>query len=376
MIFLFGFAGWLLGGHGTFGLFRVTPISLYAFLFIIALGLTFTGLLFWYWRLHLKGREKKGLSGFLLVASVIFIALFSFSFVLLGVFPPSKDIPPVTQLPVPDITGQNLHFAVGSDAHFGAGTNSPDKTMAMLDRIGDPANKYDMFFFLGDLVEYGFKDTQWEAALKAFSAAANAVPVRFVPGNHDTLCGGLSRYLYYGGPAIVESPDASRLWRRIDAGNVHFFLLDIEWSAETFTREQADWLETQLASVPDRDWKIVMSHGFYYSSGTTVMGWNWYDNPETIAALTPLFEKYGVDIVFSGHNHYQELLRHSNVTYVVSGAFGGVPDPPPTYISPASLWQLSGGTGFVDVTLQDNEATLYFRDYNSNITHSFTLVKD
>ena len=49
------------------------------------------------------------------------------------------------------------------------------------------------------------------------------------------------------------------------------------------------------------DWKIVMSHGFYYGSGSVQDGWQWYDNPETIKAVTPLFEKYGVNLVFSGH---------------------------------------------------------------------------
>jgi hypothetical protein len=156
---------------------------------------------------------------------------------------------------------------------------------------------------------------------------------------------------------------------------VHFLLLDIEWTAETYTKEQAAWLETQLQSIPAQDWTIVMGHGFYYASGVTVMGWNWYDNPETISALTPLFEKYSVDIVFSGHNHYMELLEHAGVTYVVCGAFGGVPDPEPTYISPASLWRLQGAAGFVDVTIHGDEAILSFISSNGDILQSFTIVK-
>jgi len=374
--FLFGFVAWSLSCHGAIGLIRVTSIFLYVLAALIALGLAFTGLFAWYWRLSLKGREKNKLFISLFVASIIFIALFAFSFVQLGLFPPSKDIQPVTQLALPGIERQEIHFAVGSDAHFGAGTNSPDKSAAMLEQIGNPANKFDLFFFLGDLVEYGFKDSQWDEALKAFSDTAANVPVRFAPGNHDTMFGGLSRYLAYCAPAVKCAQDSSRLWSRIDAGNVHFLLLDVEWSAETITWGQKDWLEEQLKSIPSGDWKIVMSHGFYYSSGTSLLGWNWYDNPETISVLVPLFEKYGVDIVFSGHNHYLELLQHSSVTYIVCGAFGGKLDPTPTYISSGSIWRLPGQAGYVDVALNGNEATMYFRDPDANILKSFTVIKE
>ncbi len=375
IIFVFGFISWALSGHGFIGLIRLNPPFLYVLIFIIVSGLVFTGLFFWYWWLYLKERQRKGLFTSLLTLSIIFILLFAFAFVQTGVFPPSKDIKPVTQLAIPALNGQNLHFAVGSDAHFGAGTNSPEKTIAMLNYIGNPANKYDLFVSLGDNVEYGFSDSQWAEAVKAFSAIANKIPMRFVPGNHDTMFGGLSRYLAYGAPAVDQTQSSSRLWQRIDVGNIHFLLLDVEWSAETITNEEYDWLEAQIKSIPAGDWKIVMSHGFYYSSGYTLLGWHWYDNPETISKLTPLFEKYGVDMVFSGHNHYMELLQHSGVTYVIDGAFGGKPDPPPIYISPASLWRLQGQTGFVDVAIQGNDATLNFRDYNSNILKSFTIEK-
>ena len=65
----------------------------------------------------------------------------------------------------PPANGESLHFAVASDAHFGAGDSRNDLTAKMLQQIADPANKYNLFFYLGDLVEYGFKDAQWQEAL-------------------------------------------------------------------------------------------------------------------------------------------------------------------------------------------------------------------
>lgn len=272
--------------------------------------------------------------------------------------------------------GELLHFAVASDAHFGASTSRNDLTTQMLAEISNTTNDYDMLFFLGDLVDYGFQNNQWQRAFEAFSPTTSVIPVRFAVGNHDTLFSGLNDYEDYCYPAAIELQTGSRLWYRIDVGKVHFLILDLEWSAESFTSAQATWLEAQLRSIPADDWKIVMSHSFYYASGLEADGWKWHDNPETIALLTPLFEEYKVDLVFSGHDHHLELLENSGVVYAICGAFGGLPDPERTYTSPSSLWYLSGEYGFVDVSLGGNQCNLIFRNSNFEVLKTFTLNKN
>jgi hypothetical protein len=370
-----GLVGWVLAGHGTIGLLRVTPVFLYALILVGLLGLALAGLLVLYLRNTRPeaGRRRGGVAVSLFTVSVICILLFSSLFVTLGGLPHAGDITPMPRLDISSGEADSLHFAVGADSHIGAGTNRPDETAAMLDYIGDPANAYDAFFFLGDMVEYGFRDNQWRAALDLFSPVAAQVPTLFAAGNHDTLFGGLNRYL--AGCAPAAAPGASRLWYRVDAGRVHFIVLDVEWSAETVTKGQVKWLEEQLDDIPDEDWKIVFSHGFYYGSGTTVMGWDWYDNPETISALAAIFEKYGVDIVFSGHNHDLEYLEHSGVSYVVCGGFGGAPDPVPAYLSPASRWLKSGRSGFADISIAKGQAVLSFRGSDGDVLGTFTIPK-
>lgn len=272
--------------------------------------------------------------------------------------------------------GESLHFAVASDAHFGSSTSRDDLTTQMLAEISNTANDFDMFFFLGDLVEYGFQNNQWQQAFEALSPATSVIPIRFAVGNHDTLFSGLNNYKSYCYPATMELQTGSRLWYRIDIGKVHFLILDLEWSAESFTSAQATWLEAQLGSIPADDWKIVMSHGFYYASGLEMDGWKWYDNPETIALLAPLFEQYKVDLVFSGHDHHLELLQNSRVIYAICGAFGGSPDPERTYTSPSSLWYLSGEYGFVDITLSGNQCNLIFRSSDFEVLKTFTFDKN
>jgi UDP-2,3-diacylglucosamine pyrophosphatase LpxH len=276
----------------------------------------------------------------------------------------------------PGIDGLPLRFAVGSDAHFGSEHSRNDLTGTILAHISDPANVFSYQFLLGDMVEYGFINDQWHEALRAVSASAVTIPARLVPGNHDTLFTGDDLYDYYGYPAGMDLQTGSRRWSRIDVGDVHFLLLDLEWNLETYTDEQAGWLAAQLECIPDDEWKIVMSHGYYYASGSSMDGWPWYDNPDTITALTPLFEENGVDIVFSGHIHQMELLEQSNVTYVICSGLGGLPDPERAYLSPASQWYVSGEYGYTDVTIDGEGARIFFRDPENAEIKRFTVARN
>ena len=266
-----------------------------------------------------------------------------------------------------------LRFAIGSDAHFGASTRHEDASAQMLYQIADPKNAYDYFFLVGDTVQLGFCKSHWREAFNGLSQTTESIPLYIIPGNHDTLFSGLSNYLRYASPG--NQNDANKLWTRLDIWQIHFLIIDLEWSAEAFTDEQAAWLESELQSIPTDDWKIVLSHGFAYASGPDNAGRHRYDNPDTIACLAPLFEKYGVDIVFSGHNHQMEVLEKSGVTYVLSSPFGGVAENTRTYISPYSLWYQSGQHGFADMTIAGDEAVIIFRTPEGDELYRHILVR-
>ena len=80
---------------------------------------------------------------------------------------------------------------------------------------------------------------------------------------------------------------------------------------------QRAFLERTLAGATER-WRIVMLHHPPYSAG--YQG----SDKDVRRAFVPIFERYGVQLVLSGHDHdYQRSRVLDGTTYVVSGAAAG-----------------------------------------------------
>jgi hypothetical protein len=80
--------------------------------------------------------------------------------------------------------------------------------------------------------------------------------------------------------------------------------------------EQYVWLESKLR-LHASDWVFVSGHYPPHSAYSE-------DKKEVRVRdeLTPLFERYGVDIVFGGHHHDYQRFVFDGVTYVVTGGGG------------------------------------------------------
>jgi hypothetical protein len=99
----------------------------------------------------------------------------------------------------------------------------------------------------------------------------------------------------------------------VDYGNVHVVSLDTQLSARDDTARETmrQWLIADL-SANTLDWTIVIFHHPPYTKGANHDSDDTEDNaidrPEWDIRndFTPLFETYGVDIVYSGHSHSYE----------------------------------------------------------------------
>lgn len=88
-------------------------------------------------------------------------------------------------------------------------------------------------------------------------------------------------------------------------GNVQFFALDSTY----MDARQLAWLEQNLRSS-NAAWKICFFHHPLYNDGKM-------HGPDLDLRnrLAPLFKKYGVNVVFSGHEHAYERIKPVDSTY-------------------------------------------------------------
>ncbi len=178
---------------------------------------------------------------------------------------------------------------------------------SVVDRIAILAP--DFYLNTGDLVEDGARPDQWDTFFEIEKELLANVPFFPTLGNHE-----VNHQNYFD---LFYLPRNER-WYSFDYGNAHFVCLEVDgYASYNPGSEQYRWLKNDLESA-DRLWKFVFFHIPPYSSGAHG------NDSGVINALTPLFEQYGVDIVFNGHDHDYERSVVNGVTYIVSGG-GGAP---------------------------------------------------
>ena len=148
-------------------------------------------------------------------------------------------------------------------------------------------------------------------------------------------------------PAIAIDLPSPRpaVFYSFDWGPVHFAVVDSIADFEECSA-QLRWLCADLAAAAERDvpWKIILIHHPAYSAGLHGPRPN-FDGTDLTAnqLIPPLAERYGVDVVISGHDHnyqrsfplldgevvdaWQEPLYQSPAgpVYIVSGGGGATP---------------------------------------------------
>jgi len=95
--------------------------------------------------------------------------------------------------------------------------------------------------------------------------------------------------------------------------DVRFFALETDYLSPA----QLSWLQKELESSNEK-WKIPYFHHPLYSSGG-----RHGSHVEHRNTLEPLFLKYGVSVVFTGHDHFYERIKPQNgIVYFVVGSGG------------------------------------------------------
>ena len=103
--------------------------------------------------------------------------------------------------------------------------------------------------------------------------------------------------------------DGKRYYK-FSKGGVDFFALDSTY----MTPQQVTWLKSELERS-DAKWKIPYFHHPIYSSGERHGA-----EVDLQVLIEPLFVQNGVDVVFSGHEHFYERMKpQKGIVYVTQG---------------------------------------------------------
>lgn len=96
-------------------------------------------------------------------------------------------------------------------------------------------------------------------------------------------------------------------------GDVSFYALNSNY----MDKKQIDWLNEKLAT-DTAPWKIAFFHHPPYSSGSAHGS-----DTKLREIIEPIFLKYGMNVVFTGHEHFYERIKpQKGIYYFISGAGG------------------------------------------------------
>jgi hypothetical protein len=217
-----------------------------------------------------------------------------------------------------------------------------------------------------------------------------------VIGNHDIEDGHLDEILEH-----YDDDYQSEQYYAFSHENVRIIVMstEVDYNAGS---AQHSFVESELedaAADSSVDWIIIAMHRQMYASPTDALGHEELDLRE---AYHPLFQKYGVDLVLYGHNHYYERtypLNYSSdddsdgpfittreaTNYVnpdgqkfITIGTGGQSIFEFTDRKPYIVSQFDEGYGFLDITIRDGGKRLtgIFYENDGSIEDEFTVTKE
>lgn len=130
-------------------------------------------------------------------------------------------------------------------------------------------------------------------------------------GNHEGSAQNSKAFLE---PANKNS--GHNFYYSFDFGNIHFTVISTEHSVKPGS-DQWKFVEQDFKNT-SKKWKITVFHMPAYAAG------GHGSNNDMIKMTTELFEKYGVDICLTGHNHFYQRNYLNNIYHLVFGG-GGAP---------------------------------------------------
>ncbi len=273
---------------------------------------------------------------------------------------------------------QNYTFSTpAADKSFSfiwVGDTHHSPTLTNLFSLADKTYPDAAFYSIaGDLVSDGMQRDQWDDLFEFTKDVICRKPFMSVLGNHDNRSGlGAMMYREFfsypkNGPKDIKKEHTYSFKYK----NALFLMIDVTSPIEL----QTAWIEDQLANT-DATWKFAMFHFPPY---------NWEEPYFDIQkAWVPVFDKYHVDMVFSGHIHYYMRSKpmkggkvvdsyNDGTAYIISI---GIPTKPEEHIDePYAAVRNFDGDIYQYLKIDGNQLKYMAIDSDGNLVDSFKLEK-
>ncbi|MEZ4658355.1 MAG: metallophosphoesterase [Caldilineaceae bacterium] len=191
---------------------------------------------------------------------------------------------------------------------------------------------------------------------------------RFFPslGNHDWESMSCSEGTCVGPYLDYFTLPGNERYYSFERGPVRFFVLDSdprEPDGITPLSTQAMWLREELKSST-ATWNLAIAHHSPFSSGSRHGSHKEMQWP---------FAQWGIDAVFSGHDHVYERLELGGVTYFVNGLGGKSRHPFRTDPFKGSQFTYNSDFGAMLVAADETQITFQFLTADNEVVDSATL---
>lgn len=216
---------------------------------------------------------------------------------------------------------------------------------------------YDLIIHTGDIAYDSGTIAEFEDNVFAvYNRLFRHLPFFPVSGNHEYETDDARPYR-----DVFALPSNER-WFSYDWGNVHFAAIDTEQDYAA----QAKWLDEDLAKS-SQPWKIVYMHRPPYASSERG------SDLEARDVFAPIFEKHGVKLVLTGHEHHYERTKpQRGIHYIVTGGGG----QGTRSVTPSSFTAFAQEViHFVYVDVGPDELTLYAIDGTGAQFDSLTISR-
>ena len=210
-------------------------------------------------------------------------------------------------------TGAPFSFVVYGDSRSNASAHA-----RVVERVRQEVP--DFLLGTGDMVNDGSSEADWSKFFEIEGPLLSDVALFPSLGNHDRQGRGKTASNFRKYFSLPENSPNPERYYSFQYGSARILVLDSNTYSFALT-DQTAWIEKELqAARLDEDIEhifVTMHHPPYSIS---LHG----GQDELREAWTPMFEKYGVDAVFSGHDHVYSRAQKNGIQYFVSGG-GGAP---------------------------------------------------